>query len=386
MKILFLFCDMVRPGVLDFNNSKNKSFEGLLKSMGGTYYSNCFSHGPDTGRSMGCYWSGFTPPDNGCDTRAKYPKFYLNKTSFLDILTELKYDLYFFTNPNEKVLGCLPPKYDEIGKHNIDLDLDKFVESIDLSKDNIFAHIALTDFHWALDDYGANEIGVANGLRILYESISNIFKIIPSDVFDYIFVFSDHGFKFQKEYDTEDKIYMLNRDRSNVLMFIHEKGKNHFGYNDKLCSLVDVYPTIMGMINHPYNGYGNSLFSDKEPAYIIADEHGSFLPEASQKIEYWALIKKDVIYLRSYYEYCRDDGKPFDLSKDEFDETLCKLSTSFRETYKQLKILDLYRVMATDKSFYTNGEPRFIIEKNDYIGRLKRKINKLKWKYLNKKI
>lgn len=376
MKILSLFCDMVRPNILDFSGCNENSFENILISIGGTYYNNCFSPGPDTGRSMGCFWSGLMPQDNGCNSRAKYPKFYLNSGSFLDVLSEENYNMYFFTNPNEKILGCLPPKYDTVGHHNKDLHLDNFIRSIDMRQDNIFAHIALTDFHWALDDYGANSYGVYQGLRVIKESIRNLFRIIPVDEFDYIIIFSDHGFKYEKEFKLQDKIFLLNRDRSNVMMFIHKRNDDGLCINSKLCSLIDFYPTLMEIIGHKYCGYGYSLFSNSEHEFVVCEEHGSFLPEVDQKIEYWAVVKKNVIYLRSYYDYLRDDGNQFELDKNEFDLFLCKHSKSFSEVYKQLKILELYRTMATDKSIYSNGENRLTNGKNDFFTKVKNKIER----------
>jgi len=374
MKILSIMCDMVRPNILNFKDCSENSFEGLLKSIGGVYYSNCFSQGPDTGRSMGCYWSGETPQDNGCSTRAKYPKFYLGKPSFLDVLIEEKYKLYFFTNPNEKVLGVLPPNYENVGLHNEDLDFKKFVSKIDVHDKNLYAHLVLTDFHWALDDYGANKVGVENGLRVLQESISNLFDIIPKEAFDYIIIFSDHGFKYNKEFKTQDKYLLLNRDRSNTVMFVHKKGDIGFEINDKLCSMIDVYPTICEMIGKKYSGKAYSLFATDEPEFIISEEHGDFLPQVNQKIEYWAVIKKDVIYVRSYKGYYRDDGQTFELDKVAFDKFLCQHSVSFKEVFKQLQILELYKTMASDKSIYTNGEPRYVIKKYNILERLKHKL------------
>lgn len=374
MKFLSIMCDMVRPNVLNFDTASKDSFEGVIKSLNGTLYTNCFSHGPDTGRSMGCYWSGCTPEENGCNTRAKYPKFYLKVPSFLDDLVNRKYDLYFFTNPNEKILGVLPPNYENIGIHNEDLDLRKFLNKIDMNKENIYVHIVLSDFHWALDDYSACGEGVDIGLRILKESINTIFDMIPSQKFDYIMIFSDHGFKYNIEYQNEEKQYLLNRDRSNTLMYFKTPKDDIFKINSKLCSLIDVYPTICGLIDKDYSGKGYSLLEDDEPDFIISEEHGSFRPQVGQRIEYWALIKKEVIYLRSYDGYYRDDYKDFELNHDEFDSLLCNNSISFKETYDQLNILKLYDVMASDKSVYTNGEKRHFIGRFDLIEKLRRKI------------
>lgn len=378
MKILSIMCDMVRPNILDFENCGEETYENMLKTLGGTYYCNCFSHGPDTGRSMGCYWSGVNPQENGCNTRAKYPKFYLQKPTFLDTLVEEKFKLYFFTNPNEKVLGVLPPRYENIGVHNDDLDFEKFANKVDMSDENVYIHASLTDFHWALDDYGANADGVEKGLRVLKESISNFFDVIPSEKFDYIIIFSDHGFKYDVEFERQEKYLLLNRDRSNTLMFLHKKGDSKFDVNEKLCSIIDVFPTVFQMIGKVYNGDGYSLFSEMEHEFIISEEHGSFRPQVNQRIEYWAVIKKDVIYLRSYSGYYRDDGKSFERSKEDFDKFLGEHSASFKESLKQLQILELYKVMASDKSIYTNGEPRYVIGKYDVIKRLRRKISRNK--------
>ena len=80
--------------------------------------------------------------------------------------------------------------------------------------------------------------------------------------------------------------------------------------------------------------------------------------------------------MRSYTEYCRDDGKEFELDKKEFDEFLCDKSMSFKEAFKQLNILELYKVMASDKSVYTNGEARYTIGKYNLTKRFRRKLNK----------
>ena len=376
MKILSIMCDMLRPDVLRLDHCEGSNFENMLKTTGGTFYTNCYSQGPDTGRSMGCYWSGKIPQDNGCDRRIKYPKFYMKDNSFLDVLSAEDFHFYFFSNPNEKVLGILPPGYEDIGIHNSNLNFKEFIKKIDMSEPNLYVHIDLTDFHWALDDFGANALGVEKGLSVLYQSISTLFDIINPNEFDYVFIFSDHGFKYECEFNKEEKYLLLNRARSNTLMFIHQKGDKGFAINDKLCSLIDVYPTIMEIIEKEYQGYGHSLFSLDEPEFIIAEEHGKFLPAINQEIEYWAVIKKDVIYFRSKDGYYRNDGNNFELNKKVFDSFLASHSRSFEAYYKQSKILELYKTMATDKSFYTNGEKRYTVGKYDFLKKIKYYLNK----------
>ena len=51
MKILVIFIDMIRPNRLSTFNDKivaDTPLDLSLRELGGTYYTNCFSQGPDT--------------------------------------------------------------------------------------------------------------------------------------------------------------------------------------------------------------------------------------------------------------------------------------------------------------------------------------------------
>ena len=61
MKILVVFVDMIRPNRLSIINkriSPNTPLDEFLKKLGGTFYKNCFSQGPDTPRSKFSLVSG----------------------------------------------------------------------------------------------------------------------------------------------------------------------------------------------------------------------------------------------------------------------------------------------------------------------------------------
>ena len=81
MKILVLFIDMVRVGELNlFNSTKEEThLDHNLKDLGGTLFTRCYTPGPDTPRSNACMQTGLYPYFNGCDTRIKWPKYFIKE-------------------------------------------------------------------------------------------------------------------------------------------------------------------------------------------------------------------------------------------------------------------------------------------------------------------
>ena len=79
MKILIIFLDSVRPSRLgNFNKSlKKNSFDNFINSLGGNLYTNAFTPGPDSPRSTSAFLTGVHHSKNGCNTRLKWPGYYL---------------------------------------------------------------------------------------------------------------------------------------------------------------------------------------------------------------------------------------------------------------------------------------------------------------------
>jgi len=92
---------MIRPNRLATFNSQIKGDNPLdvsLKELGGTYFKNCFSPGPDTPRGIATFTSGKIPYLNGCDTRVKWPRYFLdgNLKTIYDFFIENNYKMTFF--------------------------------------------------------------------------------------------------------------------------------------------------------------------------------------------------------------------------------------------------------------------------------------------------
>ena len=61
MKILMLFCDMLRANklnVVNKNNCKPTPFDNWLGNFGGCTYINTYTPAPDTPRSLACLYTG----------------------------------------------------------------------------------------------------------------------------------------------------------------------------------------------------------------------------------------------------------------------------------------------------------------------------------------
>ena len=202
MKILVVFVDMIRANRLSLFNNDIKSktqLDNEFEQLGGTIYTNFYSECPDTPRAMASFISGKLPYQNNCDLRTKWPRYFLeSETNIFDQLIKKDYELNFFSNPNERKTGMFSKNISDLKIHNNNYDLDGYLKKIRL-KNNHFVFISLPDFHWAIDDYGANKFGEKKGYKIISSNLKIIFNNLNKDSFDHIFIFSDHGFKFQYE-------------------------------------------------------------------------------------------------------------------------------------------------------------------------------------------
>ncbi len=115
MKILVLFIDMLGGYYL---NSINPDFpetkmDELIRSEGGTVYTQCYTPGPDTPRSCACMWTGVYPKENGCDNRLKWPAYFMDPQpeNCWKILAEEKYTVNVYLRRASYDVGLIP--YDD---------------------------------------------------------------------------------------------------------------------------------------------------------------------------------------------------------------------------------------------------------------------------------
>jgi arylsulfatase A-like enzyme len=363
MKVLTIFIDMIRANRLStFNNNVqiDTPLDKAFKELGGTVYTNCFTPGADTPRGMSTYYTGLNPYINGCNTRLKWPQYFLKKdlNTVFDLFIDKNYKMNIFSAPNERDTGLFPSHINDMDIHNSDYDMNKYLSSMELQKDH-FVFISVPDYHWAFDDFGYSTRGEEKAYDITKNVYDIIFKNLNKDDFDHIFIFSDHGFKFMTERQLEPKSYMLNEDRTNSIMIHREKGQNTLTQNDKLCSLADLYPAYEEILNMEQTN-SISLLSRKEHEFIILEDHIDFAPSINQNIELWALVNKDLIYIRELDKAIMVDRRTREVKNgiiEKYDDVL-KETSSFNIYIDEYEKIFRYRDNILSKNVYMNGVVR----------------------------
>ena len=363
MKVLTIFIDMIRANRLStFNGNvkKDTPLDIAFKEMGGTTYTNFFSPGPDTPRGMATYYTGVNSYKNGCNTRLKWPQYFLDKelNTIFDLFIEQGFKIDCFASPKERDTGLFPSHINDMNIHNEDYDLDKYLSELQLQNDH-FVFLSIPDYHWAFDDFGYSVSGEKNAYKVTKSVFEIVFNNFSKDDFDHIFIFSDHGFKFNVERRSQAKPYMLDEDRTNSIMLHRSKGQEGLVKNDKLCSIADLYPTyeaILG-INQTKSF---SLLSDNEHKFIVMEDHINFAPSVNQNIELWALVNKDFIYIRELNKVTHIDRKTREVSSimiKQYDDIL-KNESSFGSYIDEYEKIFRYRKNMLSVKVYMNGKPR----------------------------
>jgi hypothetical protein len=353
---------MIRPNRLSTFNDKirrENPFDKSLLKLGGTFYNNCFSEGPDTPRGLATFATGKPPFINGCNTRLKWPRYFLNKDfkTIYDLFIDKDYELSFFSNPNERETGMFPESINKMDIHNNDFNLDGYLKNLEL-KDEHLLFVSLPDFHWSFDDHGYTKYGEHKAYFDISKSFDIIFNNFNKDDFDHIFVFSEHGFKFNYEVKQQKKYLLLNEDRTNILMIHRRKGEEKVEYSDKLCSLGQMFFSIDNILNNESSEL--SIFSKKGKEYIVIEDHIDFTPAINQNIELWSIVQNDTIYIRSLekgYLIDRESKNIISKTDDVYDQIL-KNESSFSKYYEEYKKVNIYREFILKQTNYMHGGKR----------------------------
>jgi len=163
MKILTIFIDMIRPDRLTTFNLENKvktPLDFAFQKLGGTVFTNCYSPGPDTPRGISSFLTGLDPYKNGCNTRLKWPQYFLNKKlkTIFDLFIENKYRVDCYSPLTHQKLGIFPDHIAKMNIHNKDNKMDEYLSKIKLQNKH-FIFIDIYDFHMGIDDFGASTHG-----------------------------------------------------------------------------------------------------------------------------------------------------------------------------------------------------------------------------------
>ena len=361
MKILVVFIDMVRANRLSLYNDKIKNrtpIDNKFQELGGTVYKNFFSEAPDTPRAMASFISGELPFKNKCNSKTKWPRYYLKSDhNIFDQLLEKKYEMTFFSNPNERKTGMFSENINKLDIHNNNYDLDEYLKKVRLKKDH-FLFISLPDFHWAIDDYGANTYGEKKGYEIISKNIDIIFKNLNKDDLDHIFIFSDHGFKFNYESKKEPIFQILNSDRTNGILFHRQKNENRIKFSQKLCGISQFYSTIDDLL---YNTKSNNSFlHSKSKDYIVVEDFLNFDQVLNDYPQIWSVISKKEIYIRTLENgyLLNRSNQILKTGIDKEKDKLIAKKSSFSKYLKQKQKIENYKEFILKQTTYMDGSLR----------------------------
>jgi hypothetical protein len=189
-----------------------------------------------------------------------------------------------FASLNERANGLYPSHISRMDIHNTDNNIQKYLSQIELQDDH-FLFISLPDYHWALDDFGYNTYGERRAQKILQSAFKRIFQKFHKDDFDHIFIFSDHGFKFDIEKRYSDEKMLVNTDRINPILFWRAKYQDNLIKDARLCSIADLMPTYEQIVNKTAS-HAHSLLSKPSKTFIVVEDHINFAPSINQNIEF----------------------------------------------------------------------------------------------------
>lgn len=368
MKILALFVDALGAEYLNVCNPEHPRtiMDDFLTQLGGTMYKNCYTPAPDTPRSSACMWSGAYPRKNHCNTRVKWPRECLNVEidTIWKILKKKKYKINAFLNESTEKLGLIP---DDLGIHTYGDTIYDFFKNADIAE-NSFNFFYLPDIHYKLEETEWSEYGLKKGLELQLSIIEEIFSYYKAtQLFDYIIMFSDHGFqKNERDYE-----HIINSDRAKTFIFIRKRSEQILRIDDKLRSTLDIAPTIYEILK--YQGKqktdGKSLFDREGHEYILIEEMDDFSTNISQSVEHWAVVTKDnkIHWLEcdGRWEHQSSEQAEF-FNEKKFEKIIAKTMSDYernRRLYPTSYNYKQYTINHMKKDCYSNGQ-KFNVEKN----------------------
>ena len=350
MKILVVFIDMVRVTELNLldNRKKETLLDKRLKSIGGTLFTRCYSPGPDTPRSNACMQTGLYPFFNGCNTRIKWPRYFIkeNITTIFDHAIEKGFEVNHCVRPHSFETGLLKFK-DSPMVHNYNDHYKEFFKKENFSTDSL-SFVYTPDWHIANTDLSYTPYAFRKG----DEAVDKLFELyLPQDLideFDYTIIYSDHGFQFESEsVHMKNKLELLDDGRNKLLTLIHKKGDSNICKDDRIASIVDIYATIEQLLGGNDFRQGFSLLDQPQRTITHVEDHQDFRVYPEVMIKQWRVISDEYDIRTDVYTTIDKNGHKADLQL--IDTYLRKFSPHYADYVKQLEVWKHYAVLSKEE-------------------------------------
>jgi hypothetical protein len=359
MKNLLLFIDMLRVDKLNlYNHSvKQTSIDEFILNLGGTLYMNCYTPGPDTPRSLACIQTGLYPYFNGCNLRTQWPHFYISDEieTLTDICIRNNIAVNIYNTEAEWNVGAF--KCTEKDLLFVCHNYDKFVSNELKDKRDSLTFLFLDDYHTAINDYRNLEEGVRVGHGQIRMCLEKYLMREIIDLYDNIFVFSDHGHMLFQEIKTRRScLDYLDNKRTQILMFHHQKNKKSLQRDINLHCIFDLYATLLNLfdIDRDYR-HSISLFDNKGHDFIVINDSSNFLdfsPEVVHIIDQWRVITHNFDFRTNIKESLPGDNN---IIAEQAISIIKKYSPVYNDYLKRFLIFKKYSVLQTSSLYYQSG-------------------------------
>lgn len=357
MKILSIFIDMLSAEKMNVSNpaATITNMDKLLEKIGGTVYTKSYTPAPDTPRSSACMWTGLYPKENHCNCRIKWPKEDINESvdNIWKVLRDKKYKINIFIDKYSLELGLIPL----YGEENIFWGaLSDWYDEIVIEEDS-YTFVYLQDLHMILDESHYSEKGFVEGELFQTQIIEDIINHFGVDSFDYIMMYSDHGFK---QSDCMEE-HIIIKPRVKTFMFLRRKNQEKLVVDEKLRSNLDIMPTVCQIIGHKINNRidGISLLNNEGHKYVLIEDMGDFSVEINQTIEHWGVVLPDESLHRIDCDgvWQNENGQYF-FEEEKYKRLLYFYMTDVEKNMHMYKTKQKYKkyLLAREKGIcYSNG-------------------------------
>ncbi|MCQ2603497.1 MAG: hypothetical protein MJ215_00425 [Spirochaetia bacterium] len=248
MKILFFFCDMLRPDKVE-----NGAVYKIFSRLGGTWYTSAYTPAPETPRAMACFYTGLYPAENGCTKCGQWPYYFMDaeKNNIFKFLASEGYKNYYYASPYSfsPKEGIVPFGFDRYAE--IVFDYKTLIDKAGNDRnDDLCVYAGFDDYHDAVDIYSCGSVvshdeADAVGQEHLFRCMDMLLDAVGNDFFDKIVIFSDHGCMLKGDHVRNgDRFAYVSPIRTNITLFIHNRGDKQVDKVQNICSLLDIFPTV----------------------------------------------------------------------------------------------------------------------------------------------
>jgi len=305
MRLVIFFADMLRANrlFLDDEASTHDGLEGLLESVGGTFFSNCITPGPDTPRSTGIFFTGELPKVSGVNARSKWPGPYLEplRTTLFSWALSKEIPIKIIDKSINHSGLFFPQEVQMKAEFFPSLDSLRAAEEQGNTGKLEIIFIVNKTYHEVVDDRYAHKSSHKPGAELIAAELQEVISDLQLGPGDQLILYSDHGCKLSD--DSFDEYSLMDRDRSQFVFFHSQFTEPKVTFDNTLFSMVDLHLIISGLIQSltftGETGANGMLELPEAREMVHVEDHEAYSTKIGDVVRKWAVFSKDFEYFES---------------------------------------------------------------------------------------